>query len=81
MTTPYERTRAVNELGNAVLKLHPYLRGKGQTARVPVALLREITGWMRHYPMSSELSMCAEKCPCIWSSAADPYRKDNHEKT
>ena len=69
MTTPTERTRAVLELTNAVSRLSPYAHGKSAACLVPRELLRELRGWMQHYPTPSDIEATALACPHLWASA------------
>jgi len=66
MTTPAERTRAVIEMENSVMKLTEYTTRTSKNAVVPRSLLREITGWLRHYPLPLEIAMTHDKCPELW---------------
>lgn len=66
MTTPQERTRAVNQVGIAIVDLSQYAIGRSVTARVPREKLRHLYQWLRHYPTPSELSMTAEAAPHLW---------------
>lgn len=69
MTTPTERTRAVNQMGAEVLELHKYMHGKGETARVPRETIRCLVQWLRHYPTPSELELTAEAAPHLWGKS------------
>ena len=69
MTTPSERTRAVNEAGRAIMAFAPYLHGKTDTVRIPRALIRELHHWLRHYPTPFELDMTAQRAPELWAES------------
>lgn len=71
MTTKYERTRAVNEMAKSVRLLWPYLRDGDGMTRVPRPLLRQITGWLRHYPTESEITLTASYCPDWWAPSEE----------
>ena len=67
MTTPTERTRAVIELAADLRRfLTAYANGSGETVRVHRNDLRQLAGWLRHYPMPHELDTTAEALPQLW---------------
>lgn len=68
MTTPTERTRAVQQLGKAVQDLSRYSHGKGERALVPREELRTLLAWLRHYPTDGELWLSSQALPSIWSN-------------
>lgn len=71
MTLPYERTRAVNEMANAVLRLAPYLHNRRDRPKVmvPTDLLRDLVARLRHYPTQYDMKRTAELAPELWGDA------------
>ncbi len=71
MTTPAERTRAVNMMGEAVTNLGRYLHGRGRNALVPRETIRCLFSLLRHYPMPCEITMTARAAPDLWAPSED----------
>lgn len=71
VTLPYERRRAVINMGEAAREMLPYLhRGKGLTVRVPRETLRGVVRCLRHYPTKLDVEIAAESDPQSWGNPA-----------
>jgi len=64
MTTPTERTRAVQSARKFLLNLAVH---RGGIKRVPKAVRAEAMRILRHYPFTSDLSCSARRIPDLWA--------------
>lgn len=66
LTLPYERTRAVLKLGEAVSDLMPLIHRRGEHVKVEREKIVRLVRWLRHYPTEGDVALTAELCPELW---------------
>lgn len=66
MTIPSERTRAVNQMAEAVEGLMFAVDWEGETVTLPREKLDRLMRCLRHYPTRFDMERTAEKCPELW---------------
>lgn len=66
MTTPDERTRAVQSAEQFLLRI-----ASGDIKRVPVSVIEYAKGILRHYPTRFDLSQTADELPDVWGKPYD----------
>lgn len=66
MTTPAERTRAVQWTAKLLVELSQYHKPSRKNALVPAALVEQLVGRLRHYPTDFDLERSHEAAPYVW---------------
>lgn len=74
MTLPHERARAVLGMRSAMLRLTAKMPREGaKTARVDANAMREVVGWLRHYPTALDVEMLARAAPDLMAVDGDDW--------
>lgn len=80
MTLPHERTRAVIQVTNFLVRLSsPY--GEDGLKGIPKAVREEARALLRHFPLPSDLLLAAQRNPQLFDAETVLSYEDEERKT